>query len=205
MYKVFVKDVAIIVTSQKEDFPEYKEYSLKKVDLVKVIHKIESGKLKKVLLYHKNPEKLKKLLHKKLPLVKAAGGLVVSDENKFLFIHRNGKWDLPKGKKEFYESMRKAAKREVKEETGVKGLTVIKPLGKTYHIYNWKAKLKLKQTKWYVMHSDYAGPLVPQFKEGIDQAVWLEKENAQQALMHSYANIKELFPDLDVSHHLRDI
>ncbi|WP_342747823.1 hypothetical protein [Nonlabens arenilitoris] len=57
MYKVFVKDVAIIVTSNRDDYPDYGVFSLKDVDLLKIIKKIEKGKLKKVLLYSKNEKK----------------------------------------------------------------------------------------------------------------------------------------------------
>jgi hypothetical protein len=44
------------------------------------------------------------------------------------------------------------------------------------------------------MHTDYEGKLKPQKKEGIDKAVWLNKDMAQVALENSYSNIKELFP-----------
>ncbi|MEI7526764.1 MAG: NUDIX domain-containing protein, partial [Mariniphaga sp.] len=64
--------------------------------------------------------------------IPAAGGLVKNEKGEFLFIHRLGFWDLPKGKidkKDLREplssigdnpSARNAAIREVKEETGLK-------------------------------------------------------------------------------------
>ncbi|MGJ8685015.1 MAG: NUDIX hydrolase [Nonlabens sp.] len=195
MYKVFVKDVAILVTSNRDAYPDYEVFSLKDVDLLKIIKKIEKGKLKKVLLYSKSEKKLLKRLHKKLPLVKAGGGLVINSENNFLFIHRNGKWDLPKGKANRFERMKKTAKREIKEETGVKNLNIIEKLGRTYHVFNRKNGLKLKLTHWYLMETDYMGPLSPQLNEGIEKAVWLNKDVAEVALQSSYSNIKELFPD----------
>lgn len=195
MYKVFVKDVAIIVTSNRDDYPDYEVFSLKDVDLLKIIKKIEKGKLKKVLLYSKNEKKILKRLHKKLPLVKAGGGLVINKENKFLFIHRNGKWDLPKGKSNRFEGMKKTAKREIEEETGVKKLKIVDKLGCTYHVFNRKSSLKLKLTHWYLLESNYKGKLEPQEEEGIDIATWLDQEEAEKALESSYSNIKELFPD----------
>jgi len=195
MYKVFVKDVAIIVTSNKDLYPDYEVFSLKNVNLLKVIKKIEKGKLDKVLLYSKSERKLLKRLHKKLPLVKAGGGLVINNENNFLFIHRNGKWDLPKGKANRFERMKKTAKREVKEETGAKQLKIVEKLGRTYHVFNRKSSLKLKLTHWYLMETSYTGKLIPQLDEGIDKAVWLNKDMAELALQSSYSNIKELFPN----------
>lgn len=205
MYKVFVKDVAIIVTSNRDLFSDYEVFSLKDVDLLKVIKKIEKGKLKKVLLYSKSEKKLLKRLHKKLPLVKAGGGLAVNKNNEFLFIHRNGKWDLPKGKANRFETMRQTAKREVKEETGVKKLKIIEKLGRTYHVFNRKSLLKLKLTHWYLMESNYDGPLNPQLDEGINQAVWLNQQKATEALKTSYSNIKELFPDQKLNFKRRNV
>ena len=54
--------------------------------------------------------------------VNAAGGLVVrrtEDGPVFLFIRRNGLWDLPKGHQEAGEDIRTTALREVCEETGL--------------------------------------------------------------------------------------
>src|ERR1700759_4462521 len=35
-----------------------------------------------------------------MTVIKAAGGMVRNDDGNYLFIFRNGKWDLPKGKVE---------------------------------------------------------------------------------------------------------
>lgn len=194
MYKVFVKEVAIIVTSDKEAFQDYAVFSLKKVDLQKIIKKIRKGDLKKVLLYSKSKDKLLKRLHKKLPLVIAAGGLVINSNNEFLFIHRNGKWDLPKGKMDKNETVEQTAIREVMEETGVEDLSIQKYLGASYHIFDWKENSKLKLTHWYIMNSTFEGPLLPEAIEGIERAEWLSQEQAIEALKVSYENIKHLFP-----------
>jgi len=194
MYKVFVKEVAIIVTSDKDAFPDYDVFSLKKVDLPKIIRKIKKGKLERVLLYGRSHKKLLKHLHNKLPLVIAAGGLVINDKQEYLFIHRNGKWDLPKGKMDKNETVAEAAVRETMEETGVQDLVINRYLGATYHIFDWKENTKLKLTHWYIMSTDHAGLLMPQENEGIEQAIWLSKEDAVNALKMSYENIKYLFP-----------
>jgi 8-oxo-dGTP pyrophosphatase MutT (NUDIX family) len=195
MYKVFVKEVAIIVTSDKDSYPDYEVFSLKSVNLKSLVKKINKGKVVKPLLYSKNPKKLLRRLHKKLPLVLAGGGMVINEKNQYLFIYRNGKWDLPKGKAEKKESIEQTSIREVKEETGVENLSITRYLGHTYHIFSRNKKLRLKLTHWYAMETDFTGNLHPESKEGIEQAVWLDREDAQNALKSSYANIRELFPN----------
>ena len=51
--------------------------------------------------------------------VEAAGGVVVNGCGEWLMIHRNGRWDLPKGHLECGERIEECAAREVCEETGV--------------------------------------------------------------------------------------
>lgn len=195
MYKVFVKEVPIIVTSDKELFPDHKILKIKNINLKKIVKDIDKGKLKKVVLYSKSKKKLLKRLHKLLPVVTAGGGLVTNADNDFLFIHRNGKWDLPKGKLDKGETIEECAIREVEEETRVKNLKIEEYLGRTYHIFSWKKEMRLKLTHWYVMSTDYDGKLKPQKKEGIDKAVWLNHDMAQVALENSYGNIRQLFPE----------
>jgi 8-oxo-dGTP pyrophosphatase MutT (NUDIX family) len=193
MYKVFVKEVAIIVTSDKDLFPDHDVFNLKTVKFKKLAKAIKKGKLERPLLYSEE-EKLLKRLHKKLPLVLAGGGLVENSIGQYLFIHRNGKWDLPKGKTEDNESIEQTSLREVAEETGVQNLEISKYLGPTYHVFSRNGKMRLKLTHWYSMTTDYTGELIPQEKEGIEKAVWLDAKEANQALKSSYANIRELFP-----------
>ena len=50
--------------------------------------------------------------------IDAAGGLV-ENNGKFLWIFRNGIWDLPKGKVEINENFKSAGIREVQEECGL--------------------------------------------------------------------------------------
>lgn len=194
MYKVFVKEVAIIVTSDKDSFPDHNIFKMKNLDFKSLLEQIDNGKVSNVVLYSKSEKKLLKRLHKLLPVVVAAGGLAHNKDNDQLFIHRNGKWDLPKGGTEKGETLEEAAIREVEEETGVKDLIITDYLGRTYHVFSRKKELRLKLTHWYIMHTDYDGKLKPQKKEGIDKAVWLNKDLSKMALKKSYSNIKELFP-----------
>ncbi|MCB4800231.1 NUDIX hydrolase [Neotamlana laminarinivorans] len=193
MYKAFVGDKPIIITSDKEKVSGFKNYRLRTVKIKKVIKKLQNNPdLKGVKLYHKNEAKLLKRFLKKLPNVVAGGGKVYNDKKEVLFIFRNGKWDLPKGKKEKNESIELSAIREVEEETGVKGLKIIKPLDTTYHIFKRNGKYKIKVTYWFKMKTDYSGKLQAQENEGITKVEWLNDKQITKALKNSYANIKLL-------------
>lgn len=130
-----------------------------------------------------------------MKVVKAGGGLVVNSNNDYLFIHRNGKWDLPKGKTEKGEDIEQTALREVQEETGVQGLSITDYIGRTYHVYKRQGKNRLKLTHWYLMATTSDAPLKPEEKEGITEAKWLDAGLTRLALKDSYANIRQLFPD----------
>ena len=194
MYKVFVKDIPIILSAEKKMGDPYISIPLKLVRFKKIIKKINKGKITYVNLYHKNEEKLEKFLRKEIPFVEAAGGLVYNEKKEILFIYRNEKWDLPKGHLNPGESHEACAIREVEEETRVKGLSVKKFITKTYHIFKRNGKFKLKVTYWYEMYTEYDGGLKPQKDEGIKKAKWKSFEKSQKALLNSYENIKLLFP-----------
>ena len=106
---------------------------------------------KDYVLVNKNPKNILKSIKNKLMLIKAAGGLVKNVNGDFLFIYRNKKWDLPKGKVEKGEKLKITAVREVEEECGVKILNRSGLICKTYHVYEMGANLVLKRTNWYKM------------------------------------------------------
>ena len=204
MYKVFVKEIPIILSTEKNIGEQYKSIPIKLARLKKIVKKINKGKLLYVNLYHKNPEKLEQFLFKKLKVVEAGGGLVYNSKNEILFIRRNSKWDLPKGKKEKGETHEEAAIRETMEETGVKQLEVKRFIKKTYHVFRRNDKFRLKVTYWYEMYTDFNGALIPESKEGIKKACWKNFEKTQKALKDSYENIKLLFPKEYLTTHPND-
>ncbi len=193
MYKVFVNECPIVLTNTLEKETDFKLFMLDTVNLEDVINRLTNKEIKAAYLYHPDRDKLLKKLQKKIPFVVAGGGLVFNDKGQMLFIHRNSKWDLPKGKVDKGESIEEAAVREVEEETGVKDVKIESLLGITYHIFQRNGKYKLKETHWYKMHTTYNGKLKPQKNEGIDKVVWLDEKEAKEALEKSYANIKTLF------------
>ncbi|MCX6231485.1 MAG: NUDIX domain-containing protein [Bacteroidetes bacterium] len=124
--------------------------------------------------------------------VKAGGGLVKNLNEEYLFIFRRAYWDLPKGKKDWGEPIRKCAIREVEEETGIDNIEIIKKLPNTYHIYTEKNKQIIKHCYWYLMKTTTEKKLVPQIKEDITKAVWLKKEEIPEVLRNSYPSINYL-------------
>lgn len=204
MYKVFVNDIPLILSTKKDFGDNYVSLPIKKVRIKRIIKKIIKGELQHVNLYHEKEEKLLKHLYKKLRVVTAGGGMVFNDQNEVLFIYRKKRWDLPKGKTEKNESIEASAIREVEEETGVEGLEVTRFLQKTFHIFKRKGRLRLKVTYWYEMHTSYTGELHPETKEDIVKAKWKNLEKSRKALQKSYGNIKLLFPEEYLSQHSKD-
>ena len=92
-----------------------------------------------------------KTITKSVTLIKAAGGLVKNLNGEYLFIYRNDKWDLPKGKVEKNERVKEAAVREVEEECGIKVDKLGDKICKTYHVYINKGDVVLKKTHWFDM------------------------------------------------------
>lgn len=192
MYHVFVNDKPIILTTTVEKETDFKNFLLKGVDIELVIKTLAKKKYKSVRLIHHNEKSLLKTFLKLLPNVIAGGGKVYNPNNDVLFIFRNNKWDLPKGKTEKNEDIETTAIREVEEETGVTKLKIVKPLPVTYHIFKRNGKLKIKITYWFEMKTTFNGNLYPQENEGITKVAWLNPEQIKEAMTNSYANIKIL-------------
>ena len=191
MYKVFFNQKLIVLTtdiiSPREDSPFfYVKFTNKKF----VVQMLKSKKVKMLYLYHSKEDKLWYYFLNMFKLIEAAGGLVRNlKTNHFLFIFRNKKWDLPKGRINKNEEVQKAAIREVEEETGVENLSIIKPLNTTYHIFKRNRKYRLKKTFWYLMETDYNGELTPEIKEGIEKAIWVDKKLIVSFKSQMYQNI----------------
>jgi len=122
----------------------------------------------------------------------AAGGLVKKKET-YLFIFRNGYWDLPKGKVEKGESVRVAAQREIMEECGLFHAPKIeRELSPSYHVYSMKGKSYFKKTHWFEMSYDGTETLHPQMEEGISEVLWLPQKEYKSKLNQSFDSIRSL-------------
>lgn len=193
MYKVFFNQKPLILTSKILKSSDSNPFiHIKFSSKNQILKAIKSKKTESVYIYHKNIKKLWEIFTKKFPIIDAAGGLVERSDDKFLFIYRNNRWDLPKGGIEKKELIIEAAQREVKEETGLADLIVINKIGETYHIFKKGKNFRLKRTYWFKMKSDYQGELFPQEEEGITSVEWINKKRIPEIFKNAHENIKEI-------------
>src|SRR5690606_4873556 len=193
MYKVFVNNRPLFLTNKIEKETDFQLFLLNSADIEQLVTKVFENKIHKAFLYHPDEKEILSTLKSKIPVEKAAGGLVYNPKGEILFIYRNGKWDLHKGGIEKNEGKKEAAIREVEEETGVKNLKIIDRIDKTYHIFKRNGKFRLKITYWYKMETSFTENLIPQEEEGIEKAVWVQANQVAELLENSYENIKLLF------------
>lgn len=123
-------------------------------------------------------------------IVEAAGGLVQNADGYWLFIYRNGMWDLPKGKLEQEESIEQCAVREVAEECGITEPTIIRKLTTTYHTYTLGDQRILKPSHWFLMKSTDESALTPQTEEGITAVRWVSSKEAIELAKDSFGSIR---------------
>ncbi len=122
--------------------------------------------------------------------IHAAGGVVVDSANNLLFIHRLGKWDLPKGKMEENEQPLETAMREIEEETGVAGLQNQGKLLTSWHIYPLGDAWVLKETHWFLFSCEQDVVLKPQIEESIDRVQWIALSDVSVPLSDTYENVR---------------
>ena len=162
--------------------------------IIKLLYLLRTRKLKNldsVVLVTKDKDELKKFIKSRFTIIKAAGG-VVTKGDKVLFIHRLGKWDLPKGKFERKETPPQCAVREVEEECAIK-VKLGPEICKTWHTYTQNRKSILKKTYWYAMENLNDKGMKPQTEEGIEDIKWLSHQEAKVALVNSYPSMRYLY------------
>jgi 8-oxo-dGTP pyrophosphatase MutT (NUDIX family) len=139
-----------------------------------------------------------KAITKSLTLIEAAGGVVKNKDGKYLFIYRNDKWDLPKGKIEKGEKTKVAAVREVEEECGITVSKLGDKICKTYHVYISREEVVLKKTHWYKMKYNGNEKLKPQKEEGITDVRWFKKKDTDAIVANTFSSIMDVLAKLDL-------
>jgi 8-oxo-dGTP pyrophosphatase MutT (NUDIX family) len=197
MYKVFINEKKIVLSQEPQDSPKTLNYDGSH-SFEFAIDLLTNTPSQGLNIYHHDIDQLWSDFKGFFRNIEAAGGIVRNQENKILFIHRLGKWDLPKGKIEIGESKEVAAVREVEEECGIFNLELKNFINSTYHIYTERdGKKVLKTTYWFEMF--YAGNEMPkpQIEEGITEVSWKnEYEIETQILPSTFHNIKLILNDL---------
>jgi len=139
-------------------------------------------------LVSSTPKEITEKIKSMYKVVKAAGGVVLKN-NQWLLMYRRKVWDLPKGKLDRDERSRKAAVREIEEETGVKARIKGK-ICTTWHTYTLQNSRILKRTKWYVLECVNDSKMAPQTEEDIEKLEWMAYPEVQQVLINSFSSIR---------------
>jgi 8-oxo-dGTP pyrophosphatase MutT (NUDIX family) len=198
-YRIYINEKVILITqSVPRRVERYQKIDAHTFDLKSFYNQFNGKPGGRLFFILSNDAKayLKKVI-KNNTLIEAAGGVVANAKGQFLFIYRNGKWDLPKGKLERREGKKIGALREVEEECGIK-VSASKRICKTYHTYTVKGEVVIKKTYWYNMTYTGAGKLKPQKEEGITQVRWFKREQAGTIIKNTFPSIMDVLMKLDL-------
>jgi 8-oxo-dGTP pyrophosphatase MutT (NUDIX family) len=200
MYKIYFNNKPLFITNQiTKELEEYlhheetvfiDEFNFHTVKAM--IHEMDMAKIHAGVFLHDNVDEVLKAFKKKLVLVKAAGGLVHTEDDDLLLIFRRGKWDLPKGKLDDNEKIEACAVREINEETGLIKPEIEKPLCVTYHTYHQDGKHILKESHWFLMKSKKQTSLLPQIEEGIEKCEWVAVDQLAPYMEDTHASILDV-------------
>ncbi|MFO7575842.1 MAG: NUDIX domain-containing protein [Bacteroidales bacterium] len=179
LYKVYFENRYITVSPEPDRLQKYTlfhRYHNAK-ELYGAISSFQGGNEFSMNIYGYDIEHLWSELKGYFTFAEAAGGLVKHSSGNYLFIVRDGRWDLPKGHMEENEAPENCAIREVNEECGIWGHRIVGSLIPTYHTWVYEGVSYLKQTHWFSMH--YEGEMIgsPQTEEGITEVRWMKPDS----------------------------
>lgn len=197
MYKVFVNEKKLSLTETAQTDVKHIRFDGSN-SLEMAIDLLEHTASPEVNIYGEDLNEIWQQFTNLFTEIEASGGIVFNKNNQILFIHRLGKWDLPKGKLEKGESISENALREVEEETGLQDLILDQPVSETYHVYVERNGTKvLKKTNWFRMFYEGDQTPTPQIEEGIKKVSWKsEAEIQEKVLPKTFENIKLILEEV---------
>ena len=206
MYRIFINDNTLILSGSKEilkgfESAEIEQYSCSSC-MNRAIAKLENDVCQQIVLYGSSVELMWVDFCSRYAIIEAAGGIVRNLAKEVLWIRRNEKWDLPKGKVELGEELNETAVREVEEECGLHSIELGELLGVTYHTYHFKGQNILKKSYWYAMSCSVEQVLIPQEEEGITEVVWACNSKHSFYRNNTYTSINELLKQEKVVNYL---
>lgn len=195
MYKVFIDNTPLFIVEEIGEMLANAVYIHS--DNILAIREAIFAFSKKVELSHpvyiisENPDNTMAKLFDGFDYIEAAGG-IVQREDQFLFIKRNGFWDIPKGKLDKGEAPEVGAVREIEEECGIVGSVIDHLITTTYHTYKLKNKPKIKKTYWYALN--YSGPkeTSAQKEEGITKVKWFKPVDLDTVRAKTFQSILDV-------------
>ncbi len=199
MYKFFINDKPLILTSSNESlntFEAYKQISMsKELNLMDLVRKMEEPQEHGIRLICDDPTETMQELKANFTSIHAGGGIVFNASGEILMMRRLEKWDLPKGKIDPGETIEEGAIREVEEECGLNQLKIKRFFDNTYHTYKLQGHRFLKVTHWYEMETQFTGELVPQLEENITEVCWMRLLEIDLNSFDTYESIRQLLLD----------
>ncbi len=192
-YHIYINKKSLVITSKVSDnISDYQLIDVESFEFEKFYHALAKNPKPLFVMLVNDPKKIFKSIKNKMRVIEAAGGLVQNEYGKYLFIHRQCRWDLPKGKLEPKEKKKDAAVREVEEECGLKVSKLKEKIAKTYHVYEIKGKPVLKISHWYAMDAKGNQKLIPQTEEGITEVKWFAKADFSIIRANTFGNILDV-------------
>ena len=192
MYKVFIQNIPVIFTDERSNKEMDAIKFFEGYDFINLHQNMSDLHPKGLEIIHSKPRKAWRAFKRNFKMIKAGGGLVKNEKDQLLFIFRLSKWDLPKGKLDVGETIKECAVREVEEECNLKNIQRHRKICNTYHTYTTSKNYMLKKSYWYNMSVNGNQKLIPQTKENITQAIWVNPKKVGKYLKNSYGAIIEV-------------
>jgi 8-oxo-dGTP pyrophosphatase MutT (NUDIX family) len=198
-YRIYINEKAILLTeSEPKKAESYEKIDAQMFDLKIIYTWILAHHNSNFYIVCPDARAYLKNIIAGITTIEAAGGLVKNENGDYLFIFRNDKWDLPKGKIEKDEKTKVAAVREVEEECGITVSKLGGKICKTYHAYINKGEVVLKKTHWFDMKYKGNDKLKPQLEEGITDVRWFRKGHIEAILANTFPSILDVLVEKDL-------